>query len=84
MPRSILHSVLSLIADEAESELQKLNKAQMQALLKAYHATDAELLQKFPGILQSGALKPDVQAALLATIMLPGSKLLRYDPSEFN
>ena len=80
----VLHSVLRIVADEADAELGKLNKSQMQALLKAYHASDEELLRKWPGILQSGALKPDVQAALSATIMLPDSKLLRYEPSEFS
>lgn len=79
-----LHALLSIIADEAESELQKLNKAQMQALMKAYYETDAEVLQQWPSILQNGTLKAEVQAALLATIRLPDSKLFRYDPSEFD
>ena len=52
----------------------------MQALLRAYHASDEDVP---PGVLRTGALKADVFAAFLAKLKEPGSKLLRFDPNEF-
>ena len=57
--------MLSILAHEAQGELQKLTKSQMQALMRAYHTTDGEMLQRWPNVLQAGSLKAEVQAALL-------------------
>ena len=75
-----MHALLCIIAEEAESEIGKLTKEQMQALMKAYHAADADIA---PGLLRTNVPKPDLTAALVAILKNTGSKLLRYDPTEF-
>ena len=75
-----LHTLLCIIAEEAENEIHKLTKEQMQALLKAYHASDADVQ---PSLMRSIVPKSDLLAALLSTLRNPASKLLRYNPADF-
>ena len=75
-----LHALLSIIAEEAECELQKLTAPQMQELARAFYESD----EVAPAcVLRKQVAKAEVAAVLLSLLKEPSRKFLRYDANNF-
>ena len=65
LPERLLHEFLCILAEDCPDELSRPTGVQMQAILRAYSCTDADIAAT---LLKEGASKASLQAALVAAI----------------